>query len=103
MKGHRPSSLHFPECIGGYRIPNCLKNVEDRVRVLHRPDYLGEMSDETLFAETQRVRRAYGAAEGRHLLMPGPGPTCDLLEVAAWLLGYLRALNVEERRRWSAR
>lgn len=97
------SSRVMPRTIGGYHLPNCLTSEEDMQRVLHRD--LSSMTDSRLFAETHRVRAAFAAAEGRSMMvMPGPGPTCDLLDVSAWLRNRYRALLTEtQRRKGSAR
>jgi len=87
----------LPRKVGGYIIPNCLETEDDHQRVLHRD--LRDMTDARLFAEIQQVRYAFGIAEGRCLSMPGPGGTCDLLDVSSWLRERLRAALAEEQRR----
>jgi hypothetical protein len=86
----------FTRTVGGYNLPDCLEHEEDLRRVLHRD--VAEMTDAALFAETTGVRLAFARAEGKHLVMPGPG-VCDLLDVAAWLYDRLRVLMAEDRHR----
>ena len=92
-----PKRGTLPRKVGGHILPNCLTSEEGHLAVLNRD--LRDMTDARLFAEIQQVRYAFGIAEGRHLLMPGPGGTCDLLDVAAWLRERLRAAIAEEQRR----
>lgn len=89
----------FPQRVGDYFLPACMGTCEDDLRGLHRD--LLHMTDRTLWAEEQRVRRALSIAVGKPWLVVLPG-VGQWQRAEDWLCDRLEAIAAETARRRSA-